>query len=134
MTKTHTTSRWGPATAGGFTLLEVLATLMLVGIVLPVVVDGILLSLATAGHARNQAEAASLAQNLMSEIVAGGNYQDAESSGQLAPHGAEYLWSAQWDEWDDPLLMQLTVTVSWERRGKQRGVTLSTLVYSGSGR
>ncbi len=116
-----------------FTLIEVLATLVLVGIVLPVVVDGILLSLATAGYARDQSEAASLAQNLMSEIVVSGDYQDSESSGQFGTHGLEYRSSAQWNEWEDPRLMQLTVTVSWQRRSQERDVTLSTLVYSGSG-
>jgi prepilin-type N-terminal cleavage/methylation domain-containing protein len=46
----------------GFTLVEILATLTLAAIVLPPVVQGISLSLATSIRARQQAQAASLAQ------------------------------------------------------------------------
>ena len=46
-----------------FTIIEVLATLTLAAIVLPAAVNGILLCLATAGHARDQAQGASLAQS-----------------------------------------------------------------------
>ena len=131
MTPTENTRRLTKRTGSAFTLIEVLATLVLVGIVLPVVVDGILLVLATAGNAIDRTEAASLTQNLMSEIVASGDYQDVESSGRFGTHGPQYSWSAQWNEWDAPSVKQLTVTVRWQRRNRERDVTLSTLVYIG---
>jgi len=124
--------RLAGARSSAFTLIEVLATMVLVGIVLPVAVDAILLATATAGYARDQVESASLAQNLMSEIIASGDYQDIESSGQFGTHRTECRWSAQWDEWDAPRLKQLTVTVTWQRRRRERGVALSTLVYARS--
>jgi hypothetical protein len=54
----------------GFTLLEVLASLMFVGIVLPVAVGGLSFVLATAENARRQAEACELAQMAVPEDVA----------------------------------------------------------------
>ena len=132
MTEARRTHRSTEARDGAFTLIEVLATMALVGIVLPVVVDAVLLSMAGAGYARDQVEASSLAQNLMSEIVASGDFQDVESSDQFGIHGSECRWSALWDEWDGPRLKQLTVTVTWQRRGRDRDVALSTLVYAGS--
>ena len=133
MTRSLTARRLPRPPRSAFTLIEVLATLALVGIVLPVVVDGILLALATAGVAKDRAEAASLAQNVMAEIVAAGDYQDVADSGRLDPQGREYAWSAQWDEWDIASLKHLTVTVSWERRNRERSVALSTLVYVENG-
>ena len=119
--------------SGAFTLIEVLATLLLIGIVLPVAVDAILLSLATAVYAADRTEAASAAHTLMTDIIVGGEYEDAESTGRFGPRETEYQWSARWDEWNDPRLRRLTVTVTWQQRGRERDVTLSTLVYTRSG-
>ena len=80
-----------------------------------------------------QVRAVSLAQNIMTEMVAAADYQDIESTGRFEPIGPEYQWSAQWTEWEDPRLIQLTVTVSWQQRSEDRDVTLSTLVYNGRG-
>ncbi|MDY7010189.1 MAG: hypothetical protein SVV80_05480 [Planctomycetota bacterium] len=115
-----------------FTLIEVLTTLTLAAIVLPAVVDGILLSLATAGHARRQSEAVSLAQSKLAELVAGGQFHNSELTGDFGPDWPEYRWSAQVNTWEDTPLLQLDVSVNWTHRGKQRSVTLTTLIYEGA--
>ncbi len=115
-----------------FTIVEVLATLTLAAIVLPVAMHGILLCLATAGHARQQARAASLAQTKLAEIVATGELYDAETEGDFGEDLPQYTWAAQVNEWEDPRLVQVDVAVIWIRRGQERYVTLSTLVYTGS--
>jgi len=117
---------------GAFTLIEVLAALTLVAIVLPVVVDGVSLSLATAGQARQQTEAASLAQSKLAELVATGQLHDSEIAGDFGPDWPEYRWSAWVDEWEDTRLAQLDVSVIWTRRGRERNVTLTTLIYEGT--
>jgi len=116
----------------GFTIVEVLATLTLAAIILPVAVNGILLCLATAGHARQQARAASLAQSTLAELVATGELYDAEMSGNFGEELPGYTWAARVSEWEDPRLVQVDVSVMWTRYGQQRHVTLSTLVYTGS--
>lgn len=117
----------------GFTILEVLATLTLAAIVLPSAVQGILLCLATAAHARQHAQAASLAQSKLAEIVASGELYDAEMEGNFGEELPDYTWAAQVNEWEDPRLMQVDVVVMWMRRGQQHYVVLSTLAYTGGG-
>ena len=116
---------------GAFTVIEVLATLTLVAIVFPVVINGLSLCLATAENARQQAQAASLAQSKLAELVATGQLYDAELSGDFEPDWPEYRWSAQLNDWEDSRLIQLDVSVIWTRRGEDRDVMLSTLVYTG---
>ena len=111
-----------------FTLIEILATLALVAIVLPAVVNGILLSLAAAGHARQQTEAAWLAQSKLAEIVATGDLDDSQLTGDFGPDWPEYQWSSVRDDWDDSRLYQLDVQVTWTRRNQERSVMLTTLV------
>src|SRR4051812_32907857 len=59
-----------PVPRRGFTLVEVLATVAFIAIVLPVAMQGISLSVRTAGNARKQAEAAILAQSKLDETLA----------------------------------------------------------------
>ncbi len=116
---------------GAFTIVELLATLTLVCIVLPVAVHGILLCLDVAAHARHQAQAAALAQSKIAELAATGQWYDAELDGDFGDDWPEYTWVAQIGEWEDSRLSQLDVYVLWNRRGRDRGVTLSTLIYRG---
>jgi len=69
--------------AGGFTIVEVLAALMLVAIVLPGAVHGTLLCLDTAAHASMQAQAASLAQAKLSELAATAHFDEAAQPGDF---------------------------------------------------
>lgn len=119
------------APARAFTIVEVLATMMLAAIVLPAVVSGLLLCMDAAGWAAQQNRAVSLAQSKLDELVATGNVVDAEMSGDFGDEYPQYTWVAYVNEWDDIRLSQLDVSVLWTRRGQQREVTLSTLVYTG---
>lgn len=118
--------------AGAFTIVEVLATLTLASIVLPAALHGILLCLATAGHARQQVRAAALAQSKLAEVVATGELYEAEVTGDFGEEAPGYTWVAQVADWEtDARLLQVDVTVLWVRRGEQRHLTLTTLVYAG---
>ena len=113
--------------------MEVLATLALAAIVLPAVVTGVQLCLATADHARHQAQAASLAQSKLAELVATGDLYDSEMTGDFGSELKDYTWAAQVYEWEDSSLLQVDVAVIWTSRGHERHVILSTLAYTGSG-
>jgi prepilin-type N-terminal cleavage/methylation domain-containing protein len=140
-----------PARTAGrraFTLVEILATLALVAIILPVAMSGISLALGVADLSRRQTEAASLAETKMAEIVAGQMWQTASQSGDFAPDRPEYRWVAQVTEWQGATqgtmlsttqsttqsgaLKQLDVQVLWNNKNRERCVTLSTLVYTGT--
>jgi len=115
----------------GFTFVEILATLTLLAIVLPVVMTGISLSLSVASLAKQQAQASSLAHAKLMELAVEGQWQQASLSGDFGEDWPEYRWTAQVSDWDGGVLEQLDVTVWWRYRGAERSGTLSTLVYTG---
>jgi len=115
----------------GFTLVEILATLVLAAIILPVAMSGISLALNVADESRSRTEAASLAQNKMAEIVALSLWNNSSLSGDFSPDRPEYRWSALVRDWQGTRIRQLDVEVLWNRRGQDRRVVLSTLVYTG---
>jgi len=98
----------------GFTLVEVLATLALAAIVLPPVVHGILLCLSMAGHARDQARAASLAQSKLDELVVSREVYESEMEGDFGEDLPGFTWTAQVNDWDDSGLVE-------ERGVRERG-------------
>jgi prepilin-type N-terminal cleavage/methylation domain-containing protein len=116
----------------GFTFIEILATLTLLAVVLPAIMSGLSLSLSAGGLARQQAEAARLAQGKLAELSTAGQLQHAELSGDFGLDWPEYRWKANVSDWEGSTLQQLDLTVAWRHRGKDRDVTLSTLVYSGT--
>jgi prepilin-type N-terminal cleavage/methylation domain-containing protein len=117
----------------GLTLIEVLATIVLVGIVLPVAMNGISLCLASASIARQRSEAASLAEAKLNELVATGDWQYGMASGDFGEAWPEYHWTAGTSTWSDPAVQQLSVRVFWVGRGQERDIILTTLVYQGTG-
>jgi len=117
---------------GGFTLIEVLATLLLVAIILPVATAGILLSQRTATITQQQTEAAALAQTKLEEIVGDNQFDQAQLAGDFQDH-PDFHWTATISDWSTAALKQVDVDVTWMQRGRERNVELSTLVYTGTG-
>jgi general secretion pathway protein I len=115
----------------GFTLIEILATLLLVAIILPVAMSGISLALNVADESKRRTEAAALAQSKLAEIVAYSEWTTASLGGDFSPDRPQYRWAAQVTAWQGTQLQQLDVQVLWRSRGQDHHVTLSTLVYAG---
>lgn len=115
-----------------FTLVEVLVTMSFLAIILPPVMTGISLSLSTGSLAKQQAEASSLAYSKMTELLAAAQWQQTSFSGDFQPDQPDYRWTAQVSDWDGTATRQLDVTVTWRHHGRDRNVTLSTLVYTGA--
>lgn len=132
MTKGRTTRRAGAAK--GFTFIEVLATLVILSIALPAVMQGISGCLTVASSAKCQSEAAELAHDKLMELVADGQWQQGVLAGDFAPDMPLYQWKAQVLEFESGTLRQLDVTVTWRQKsGRDKSLTLSTLVYTGLG-
>ena len=112
----------------GFTLIEVMAAVILVAIVLPVAMQGVSLAASVGTLARRKAEAATLAHSKLSELVATGEWQTVALNGDFSPDHPEYRWTAEMQAWDTSTLMELDVHVLWTAGGRQQQVTLSTLV------
>ena len=104
---------------------------MLLGIVLPSVMSGLSLSLGIANQARHRSQAGQLCQSKMAEIIADKQFDQTSQSGDFGSDYPGYAWTAQVAPTEDAKLSQLDVTVTWQLRGRQYDVTLSTLVMAG---
>ena len=115
----------------GFTLVECLASLLLIAIVLPAVMHGISIASSSASASRRRTEAAALASTKLNELVATNTWQSGSLSGDFGDEFPGYQWSAEVQDWPQEAdLQQLDVHVTWGMGPAQRSVTLTTLVYS----
>jgi Tfp pilus assembly protein PilE len=114
---------------GGFTFIELLATVVFLGIIMPVAMQSIGLCTRLGGNARRQIEAASLARMKLTELTCTDDWQSGEKSGDFGEDWPNYRWKAVVSSWTDSVVSQLDLTVTWQAQGREHSVTLSTLVY-----
>ena len=128
---TRTTKR-----SGGFTLVEALASLMLLAVVLPFVVRGVNLSARSAADYDRKATAMMLAQTMMEEAILTEAWQFGDSAGEfddsLGTDSERYTWSLTSSDWQSSDYLELTLTVFWESGSEQKSVQLKTVVYAGT--
>ena len=115
--------------AGGFSLVEVLASLMLATIVLPIAMRAISLSAANASLAAQRTEATALAQLKLNELIVTRDYENGEQSGDFGEDWPNYQWQANTSQWSGQSLIQVDVTVTWTHSGQERILKVSTLVF-----
>lgn len=132
MSATRTTSRRGMP---GFTLIEVLVTLMFLALVLPALMEGISLSSNAADSARRRTEAADLGQSQLASLVATQQWDNGNLAGDFSSQGhADMHWQAVVQAWPGDAngvgIKEIDLTVAWTERGHQRLIVLSTLAYS----
>lgn len=115
---------------GGFTFVELLATVVLIGIIMPVAMRTIALCTSLAGQSRKETEAASLARTRLTELVTSGDWQSSGRAGDFGTDWPGYRWTVEVSNWTDAVVSQIDLTVYWQSRGRDRSVTLSTLAYA----
>ncbi|HEX4053970.1 MAG TPA: prepilin-type N-terminal cleavage/methylation domain-containing protein [Tepidisphaeraceae bacterium] len=118
----------------GFTLIEVLVTLVLIGIVLPAIMHGVTVAMAAGDSARHRNEATELAKSELAQIIAGSQWSNATNlSGDFSPDWPGYQWKATVYPWDQDTsgmgIQQIDLTVTWQERGHPESLTLTTLAY-----
>jgi general secretion pathway protein I len=113
----------------GFTLVEVLAAMVMIAIVLPVIMRGITLATSAASYSRHRTAAAALASLKLNELVATGAWQSGGLSGDFSTEFPGYQWSATVGDWTESDLRQLDVHVTWGAGQSDQSVTLTTLIY-----
>jgi len=118
----------------GFTLIEVLVTIALVGIAFPAIMTGVTLALHAAADARKKEEASGLAEQKLNEMIEseGSGGGASANAGDFGPEHAGFTWQAQISNVDTDL-DQVSVRVSWNSRGHERGIDLSGYAYTGTG-
>ncbi|MGA2500357.1 MAG: type II secretion system protein [Tepidisphaeraceae bacterium] len=122
----HSTTRQGRCS--GFTLPEVLATMVLMGIVLPVVMSGMSAALAASSRARSTAQAATLGETKLSELIATSQWSSASGGGDFGPDWPGYRWECQ-TVTRDYGATEIVLKVTWQERGTDRSLLVSTMAY-----
>ena len=123
--------RAAPRRRAAFTLVEVLATILMLAIIVPVAMQAVSLATGVAGAARHRAEAASLAEAQLAFLMTSGEWQTGTLQGDFTQQGfPEYQWFASVNNWTEANVQQLDVMVLWTtpRRGEE-SIVVSTLVY-----
>ena len=117
----------------GFTLIEVLATVMLMAIVIPAITRGISVATANASSSRMRTEAAGLAESKLNELLATGEWQSGQTSGDFGSDWPEFHWNATISSWQydttNAGLQQIDLEVTYKFRNTDEAVKVSTLTY-----
>jgi hypothetical protein len=103
--------------------------MLLLGIVLPVAIKGVSMSMQWAAHARHTAEAATLAETKLNELIATHTWASSGVSGDFGEQYPAYKWVCQAAS-SDYGLTQIGVRVTWLERGQERWIDVSTLTYN----
>lgn len=119
-----------PPRPRGFTLIEVLATLVIIAIILPAAMKGISVATNAASDSRRRVEAAALAESRLSEFVASLEWQVGGGAGDFGEDWPEYRWQADVLDWSEPNVKEIDFRVIWTgRSGVEESMLLTTLVY-----
>jgi general secretion pathway protein I len=122
-----------PHSARGFTLVEVLATIMLLAIVIPALKEGITVATGLASSSRLRTEAAGLAESKLNEVLATGEWQNGQTSGDFGTDYPTFRWQATVTSWPYDTtsagLQQIDMEVTYRFRNSDQTVKLSTLTY-----
>lgn len=113
----------------GFTLPEVLAALVFVGIVLPVVMRGLTISTQASRSARHRVEAAQLAKQKIDEfLVVRDPSGFISATGDFGEGWKEYTWTSRAQLGEDGVY-DVTVAVAWTELSRPKSFALSTMIY-----
>jgi|SRR5579859_2484698 len=112
---------------GGFTLAEVLAALMFMAVVIPVAAGALRIASLSGEVATRKGEAARIADKVLNEAIATGNWSQTLQSGTTVQNDREFRWTLRNDLWTEDSMQSLTVNVTFSAQGKDYSVHLSTL-------
>jgi prepilin-type N-terminal cleavage/methylation domain-containing protein len=118
----------------GFTLVEVLASMLLIAIVLPVVVQGITAAAGASSATKRRTEAVGLAESQLGELVSTLQWQGGVMQGDFGPDWPDYHWQATSSAWaadtSTSSLQEIDLKVFWKADSREDSVTVSTLAYA----
>ena len=126
----------------GFTLVEVLATMAIMSIILPVAMKGVAICSNTASTVRRRSEAGGLAEAKLNELIATSQWQSGILAGDFGTDWPDYHWSAELVNWapvnavdngNGNTISELDLHIIWAGRDGERSLTQSTLVYTSGG-
>lgn len=118
------------AEENGFTLVEILVTLAILGAVLPALLHAFASAARTQGLSDNRTTALYLLKFRMAEIEMGGYPDVGEETGEFG-NNTRYRWSsvvADIDSEEVENVRRVQVTVTWQHRNRERSMSMNTYI------
>jgi len=117
-----------------FTLIEILVTLLLIGIVIPAIMHAITAAMSAGGAAASRNNAAELAKSQLALIVSGTQWQTTGTlTGDFSPTWPNYQWQATVQPWNQDTsgmgIDEIDLTVTWPNGAHRDSLVVSTLAY-----
>ncbi len=109
----------------GFTLLEVLVAMAVLGAVLPAIMIAFTTSARTRASSENGTVAAYLVRDKLSELEAVGAPEEGENAGDFG-EGSRFTWSTTVGPTETDELYDVVVSVQWMEMGVQRELAVRT--------
>lgn len=111
-----------------FTLVEVLAALLMMAIIIPVAMEGMSVASRAGVLGQRKAAAMRVAERILNETIVLGDTQQSSSSGTMADGDTNYPWTMRTETWPEDSMLQMTVTVTFMVQGNSYDVSATTLV------
>lgn len=111
-----------------FTLVEVLAALLMMAIIIPVAMEGMSVASRAGVLGTRKAAAMRVAERLLNEVLIENQLQQTTGGGTLVDGDVSYPWTMRTENWSEDAMQVMTVTVSFVVQGNSYDVSLSTLL------
>jgi len=111
----------------GFTLVEVLASLLLMAIIVPVAMQGMSVASRAGLVSQRKAAAMRVAERVMDEMIATNQLTQNSTNGSQTDGDTTYAWTMTTEPWTADTMTQLTVHVTFTVQGHDYDVAASTL-------
>lgn len=116
----------------GFSLIEVLAALLIFSVAIMAILEGQSQSLAIQSSLMDRFRAQTLAENRLEEILLEGDFFEGEEEGEYEGEDARFTWATSILETTTVGLVEIVVSVRWRERGSEREVRMATLAMQPS--
>lgn len=114
----------------GFTLVEVLAALLMMAIVVPVTMEGMSIASRAGILGQRKAAAMRVAERVLTELIVEGDTTQTSTSGVATDGDISYPWTMRSENWPEDPMLELTVVVTFTLQGNDYTVSASTLMPS----
>lgn len=117
--------------ASAYTLIEVLAALLLLAIVIPVAIEALHTASMAGEVAAHKGEAARIADNVLNQSIITTNWNFGVQNGTINDGGRQFAWTLSSQTWPvDSAMELLTAQVQFSVQGRDYSVQSSTLALS----
>ncbi len=110
------------------TLIEILASLLLMAIVIPVAMEGMSIASRAGVLGQRKATAMRVAERVLNELLIESQTMQNTASGTAIDGGQSYPWTMRIENWPEDSMLQMTVAVTFQVQGNPYEVAVTTLL------